>query len=231
VSEPVVEIAKDSAPSVPHGQFDAASGESPEEEVALEVAAAPVMEATPVEESAALPEGEERSGIDEQPEADEPDERVAALDEQTAVMIFDGDALTETEKVLDTTVAKETTDESGESETVSNTLDSEAVQELPTATMPLVEVQEQEEQGQEQEKEQTERSSAEQAEQSVAYNAEILPTAEPVAVPLQVASTAYPTEAPASEQIRDYILGAEVILALSAFGAGLAWFYLRRRGG
>ena len=100
---------------------------------------------------------------------------------------------------------------------ISETVDTENLQEQPTDIQPA--------------EEQSEVSLEEQDVQLLADESQPTPTEEAIPDATWATPETIQVEAPVSEKTRDFVLGVEVILALSAIGAGLAWFYMRRSGG
>jgi hypothetical protein len=211
VSEPLME-----------GAEDARSPEIPEEELFLEVAAEQATEPTPADESLTETKESEIFTADEEAKPESPEERagVTASGETTIEALLDvssestKEVVEEEYKVFE---AEQGADDPGVSTFISETIETESAQEQPPE-MLLAE-------------EQVAEQQAEQVEQPPNDVAEMLPAIEPSPVVTQAATEADLADDWAPESSKDLVLGAEVILALCALGTGLAWFYMRRRGG
>jgi len=214
---------------------EVASLEVQENDTPLEAAAAPVMESAPVDESATGSKEIEEFSVAEETIPEKPDERAGTTAGEEFVLETPSDATLRGDG--EETVTEEGTDIQFQRALISETVDIAALPEQPT------EIPTEEESTQPQE---------EQAELSPTQVPESFPTAQPLADPAEqlpdnqiempllpeptpledwIESETMVLKDPPPEKTRDIIFGVEVILALCALGTGLAWIFIRRRGG
>jgi len=222
----------------------AAHPEAPEGDTVPEVAAAPEIVSAPKEGPTATSEAIDEVAVEESTPSDTEvttDELVEEVD--TSVTFSSDPEVTEGEK--ETAKPDPDLDIQVEVASITETLEIEGQREIPLLDPPVVETHPEEE---------VQLPTEEPTQPSVA---KVLPTDE-VPAPQQSPTDEMPAipqpsltdeltnteisttsaletplkgSAPAAEKQGGLLVGGEVILGLAALGAGLAWFYLRRRGG
>ncbi len=193
---------------------EVAESESPEGDVAPEVAAAPEIE----------PETEASDIVASEEVAEETDSEIGGEEIDTSVAYS-------AEPVAEDPSVEYGTESRAEVASITETLAVESTPEQHLLAPPVVEESDfvEDEQPIENIPLPTETVVLPPAAKALPTNTELVP--QPTITDLSV-STELPLKGSAPvEKQADFLIGAEVILGLMALGAGLAWVYLRRRGG
>ncbi|MFC1997467.1 hypothetical protein ACFLXI_07675 [Chloroflexota bacterium] len=220
---------------------EAAPSESSGEVVPMEVAAAPVLESAPTQEIIPEPDEIEMFAAAEVTTTETHEGRAGTTDMgdesfETAADISMGASAEKAAEPQEDSKSMDNTGIQAESRTVSETIVTESIQEQPEEILVEAEspTQDQEQPAEPQTGDEFETLLAapqeDQVELPTAGAIEAHQSAEPTSVGALSASETSAVEASNPENLSDFEVGVEVILALFVLGTGLAWFFMRRGG-